>query len=211
MIGSFYHERDSLLHRLPAGPKLLFVMVLGTMVFLFNDIRVAAAVCGGVVLLYAVARVPVAVAWQQMRFAVPLLVIIFAAQWFIADWRIGAIVVLRFAALILAASLVTLTTRTTAMIDAFERFLKPAARIGVNVRMVSMSLSLALRFIPVVGRVTQQVREAQRARGLENSILAVALPVIVRMLKMSDDIADAIEARSFSSEDVHAEDGQARV
>ena len=61
---------------------------------------------------------------------------------------------------------------------------------------VSLALSLTLRFIPVLAQVVQDVQEAQRARGLERNLVALAAPVIVRTLKMADDVADAIDARS---------------
>ena len=54
-----------------------------------------------------------------------------------------------------------------------------------------------LRFIPVLAQITREVREAQRVRGLENSVTALAIPLFVRTLRMSDDIADAIEARGY--------------
>ena len=45
--------------------------------------------------------------------------------------------------------------------------------------------------------IPDEVREAQRARGLERSLVALTVPIVVRMLKMSDDIAAAIDARSY--------------
>ena len=69
--------------------------------------------------------------------------------------------------------------------------------LGVNPAKVSLALSLALRFIPVLAQITREVREAQRVRGLENSVIALAIPLFVRTLRMSDDIADAIEARGY--------------
>ncbi len=56
---------------------------------------------------------------------------------------------------------------------------------------------MVLRFIPVIATVASEIRDAQRARGLDRSILAMIVPLIIRTLKMADDVADAIEARSF--------------
>jgi biotin transport system permease protein len=75
-------------------------------------------------------------------------------------------------------------------------FLRP---IGVNPDKVSLAISLALRFIPVLGRITMDVREAQKARGLERSVIAVALPVAIRAIKMADEISDAIDSRGYRS------------
>ncbi len=69
--------------------------------------------------------------------------------------------------------------------------------IGVNPDKVSLAISLALRFIPVLGRITTEVREAQKARGLERSVIAVAMPLAIRAIKMADDISDAIDSRGY--------------
>ncbi len=196
MIYSTYVDGNSPLHSLPATVKLFSIAVLGTGVFVCGDLSILAGVLFGILLLYMLARISLATMVRQIKFSVPLLVVIFAVQWFVADWQIGLLIILRFAILIMAGSLVTLTTQTSDMVEALEWLLRPLRHLGVNVAKISLCLSLTIRFIPVMARVTQQVREAQRARGLECSIVAVAMPVIVRLLRMSDEIAEAIEARS---------------
>ena len=49
----------------------------------------------------------------------------------------------------------------------------------------------------MLAQITQEVREAQKARGLERSVIAVAMPVAIRTIKMADDISDAIESRGY--------------
>ncbi len=99
--------------------------------------------------------------------------------------------------MLLLAGLVTLTTRSSDMIAAVERGLAILRPIGVNPAKIGLAFSLALRFIPVLAKATQEVREAQKTRGLERSILATAIPVAVRTLKMGDEIAQAIDARGW--------------
>ena len=196
MLESLYLDRDTWVHRLPAGLKLACVVLLGTVVFIIDDFALVGVALALVVLLFVAAQVPAYVAWTQCRVAVPVLMIIFAAQLWLADWQFAVMVVARFALLISAASLVSLTTRTSAMIDALEAFLSPLGKLGVDVGKISLTLAMAIRFIPEVIRITRDVREAQRVRGLETSLFAVAMPVIIRLLRTADDVADAIEARS---------------
>ena len=61
---------------------------------------------------------------------------------------------------------------------------------------VGLAISLAIRFIPAVAAIVEEVREAQRARGQDRSMIALAVPVIIRLLKMADEIAEAIDASS---------------
>ena len=172
-------------------------MTLGTLLFLISDLSLSIIALFVTLLLYYVARISTAIVWAQLRPAIWIIVIIFFVQVFIANLTSGLIVVIRLSALLLLASLVTLTTRASDMIDALERGLSWLRFVGVNPAKVSLALSLALRFIPVLATITVEVREAQRARGLDKSIIAVAIPVVVRTLKMADNIASAIEARSY--------------
>lgn len=195
-LGTYVHG-TSLLHRAPAGGKVLALLVCGTLILLITDLPVVVGVLLAILVLYAVGRIPVKTLIAQIRPALWVFVILFAFQAYTQDVVFAAAMVLRFAALLLLASLVTLTTPSSAMIDTLERHLRWLKWVGVNPGKVSLGFSLALRFIPVVAQVTRDVREAQRARGLEWSVLAVALPVIIRTLKMSDDIASAIDARGY--------------
>jgi biotin transport system permease protein len=87
------------------------------------------------------------------------------------------------------------------MVAALERALRPLSRFGIDPDKISLVISLALRFIPVLGEQVTQIREAQRARGLDRNILALAVPLLVHCLSMADAVADAIEARGGTGDD----------
>ncbi len=192
-----YSPGTSVLHRMTPAPKML-VMMIGATVLFINQSLILTAVALFVVLgLFLLARLTLKQAWAQVRPLLWIFAMFFALQWWFSGIELAAYVVLRLAALILLASLVTLTTRSSDMIDTMTsglRFLKP---FGVNPAKVGLAISLALRFIPVLAQITQDVREAQKARGLERSVIAVAMPVAIRTIKMADDISDAIESRGY--------------
>ncbi|HEV7368165.1 energy-coupling factor transporter transmembrane protein EcfT [Arenibaculum sp.] len=194
-LGLYFHA-DTPIHRLPPGVKVASLVVVGTAMFALSDWRLLLGCLAAVLALYALARIPWRQAASQARPALWLLLAIFVVQVLVDGWAAGFVAILRFAILIQLAALVTMTTRASAMIEAIEAGLRPLAVLGIDPGKVSLALSLALRFIPVVSAVTREVREAQEARGLNRSIVALAVPVIVRTLKMADDVADAIEARS---------------
>lgn len=196
MIAGLYRPGSSPIHRLRASVKLVALLGLGTVLFAFGELWLAATALIMVLAGYALARMPAHAAFAQIRPVLWVLAILFAAQLWLVDLNAALLLVLRFAALILAASLVTLTTRTADLVAVIERALSPLARFGLDVGKVSLAISLAIRFIPAVGAIVEEVREAQHARGRDRSIVALAVPVIVRLLKMADEIAEAIDARS---------------
>lgn len=197
MMLGLYVPRLSPLHRLGAGSKLLALLLGGGLVFALHDWRGLLPLLLLVLALYRVAQLPGTVVWAQLRPALGLLLFFFVLQALTAGGQAALVTVLRFGVMLLLAALLTLTTRVSDLLAALQRAIQPLSRFGVNPEKVSLAVSLALRFIPVVIQTVQDVREAQRARGIEKNMVALAVPVIVRTLKMADDVADAIEARSF--------------
>lgn len=194
-VVGLYVPGSSVLHRAPAGLKLS-VLAVAAVVVLWSPI--ALAVSGGVVAAgFVVAHVPGRMVWAQVApvlwFAVPLL----AFQWLLAGpWR-AVVVVGQLVVLVSLAALVTLTTRVLAMVSAFEWVLSPLERIGVRPERVGLVLALTVRCVPLVAQAYQQAREAQRARGLEWSTVALVVPLVVHLLKKADAIGEALAARGL--------------
>jgi len=136
-----------------------------------------------------------------------LLAALFIVQYFSVNFESAALIVIRLSSLLLLATLVTLTTPFSKMMACFEKLFSFMRVFGVNPAKISLGLSLTLRFIAVFSDISQEVREAQKARGLENSVFAVIMPVLIRSLKVQADVAAAIEARCFD-EDVNNKNGK---
>ncbi len=197
MTVSEYLPGHSFIHRAPPGLKLLTLAVLATLLFVYPNLIFAAVTLAAIVVLYPLAGINARTMLAQVKPIFAILLLLFVVQLVMVNWQSALLVVVRLSALMLIASLITLTTRSSDMIEALEKRLTWLYFIGVNPAKISLALSLALRFIPVLAAIAQEVREAQKARGLNNSVIAVAIPVIVRTLKMADSIAAALEARAY--------------
>lgn len=193
-----YRPGNSPVHRMAPAAKMLALAICGTLIFMIGTPPVVLAFAGGMLVLYRLSGLSVSCALMQIRPAAWILAVLFIVQLAMNGPATALLVVARFAALLMLAGLVTLTTRSSDMIEEMERALRVLRFAGVNAAKVSLALSLALRFIPVLARITEDVREAQKVRGLERSVVAVAIPVVVRTLRMADALSDAIEARSYN-------------
>jgi biotin transport system permease protein len=195
---SLYRPGHSWLHRAAAGPKLLIVMALALAFslspanpwLLGGEVAVVAA--GYLVAGLGVREIGVQV--YRLRW---LMVFVLLGQVFFLPGLTVAANIVRVVAVILLANLVTLTTRTEALIDAIERALSPLRRLRVNPSRVALMLSLTITTIPVIAGFAAQIREAQRARGVPVSPLTFAVPLLIMALKHSDDLADALTARGI--------------
>lgn len=191
-----YQPGQSLLHRLPAGAKLLVLVVAAVAtVWLDRPWQVGLALLV-VLLLYAVARVPARLLATQVKPLFWLAVVLGVFQLVVSGWRTAVVVVGTLVALVLLAALITLTTRTTDLIDTVVRLCSPLRLLlRVDPERIGLLLALGVRSVPVVIGLAQEVREAQLARGLAASPTAFAVPLVVRALRHADALGEALVAR----------------
>lgn len=202
MLGLYLH-RESVIHRLPAGAKLGGLLLVTVIALALPGAwgALAAGAVGAVVLVAA--GLPAGRVLTELRAPVVMLTLLFGVQALLAGggWEETAVAVARFAALILLATLVTLTTRVMDMVELFERLFGLLRPVGVNPAKVALMLALTIRFIPLLGEQVREVRMAQRARGVERNIAALFVPLLVKILTMADDLTAALEARGYDPAD----------
>lgn len=190
-----YLPGTSVVHRVPAGAKLSVMVAAGVGSIFLDSVRLVSVALVLVLAGYLVAGISWGIAVRQVR---PLLwVAVFVAGFHVLvnGWERAFEVVGVIAMLVLLAGLITLTTRTTAMVDAVVRVCGPLRWVGIDPERVGLLLALAIRSVPVVVGLAEEVRDAQRARGLTASPRAFAVPLIVRSLRHADALGDALVAR----------------
>ena len=197
MIG-LYHPGTSLLHRTPAGVKVLVFAALTLAIVLR---------AGGIWTLPAAGCLTAALYLLAGLGIRPLLGQLCAARWIVLVMLVTQVIFLpvlvaltntgRVLIVIVLAALITLTTRIPALLDATERALAPFRRFGVNPAAIGLLLALTITAIPVIGGFATDIREAQRARGVPVRLQTFVVPLLVMSLKHSDELADALNARGI--------------
>ncbi|MBN0971393.1 energy-coupling factor transporter transmembrane protein EcfT [Gordonia sp. JH63] len=193
-----YRPGNTLLHRLPAGVKFVamgvVILVLSLTVRSLTALGIATA---GVAVVYALAGIGPREAWRQLRPLMWLLLFIFAFQVVFTDWRRAVIVCGVLALSVALAAAVSLTTRTTDMLDTIVRALGPLRRLGVRVDLIALALALTIRAIPLMVEVVREVDEARKARGLRPGPRILVAPVVLAALRTADGFADTLTARGL--------------
>lgn len=199
MIGLF-KPGNSWLHRLTPGWKFLGLLVLTTGLSLTPSLL---GLLGWLVLtwgLYLSASLGWRPAWTAFLSLSPFFVLIIAVQWLTLNWQAGVWLALIMYIAVLLAGLLTLTTRVSAMLELFERCLRPLSRLGVDTWKVSLVLALTIRSIPTVSRAVGISKDAWKARGLGRPGYRIVTPVLVRLIRDSEAIGDAIAARGLETD-----------
>ncbi|MGW0178539.1 energy-coupling factor transporter transmembrane component T family protein [Nocardia sp. NPDC003345] len=200
MIG-LYLARNSPVHRIPAGVKLVLLLVGIVAATLFvrspAQLGVVAVVVAG---LFALARIPWRTAVAQLRPVLWMLALIAVFQVLTTSPARAIVVCGLLLVSVALAALVTLTTRVTDLLDAVTRALGPLRRIGVNPERVGLLLTLAIRCVPLLAEIVREVADARRARGVQWSVTALVTPVLVRSLRTADAMGEALVARGVDDE-----------
>ncbi len=129
---------------------------------------------------------------------------------------LAAMMAVRLVYLIIGSSIMTLTTTPNDLTDGLEKALGPLKKIKVPVHEISMMMSIALRFIPILMEETDKIMKAQMARGADfesgniikraKSLVPILVPLFISAFRRADDLAMAMEARCY-----HGGDGRTKM
>ncbi|RFA18152.1 energy-coupling factor transporter transmembrane component T family protein [Subtercola boreus] len=196
---TLYRPGTGWLHRAPAGPKALALLVIVLAVSLMPSTWLAAAVGAGVaVACYLVPRIGLAELGRQIVAVRWIIVVTFGFQVIFLPLESATANTVRVVAAIVIAALLVLTTRVGDLLDAFELGLGGFRRFGLDPARVALVLAVAITTVPVLARIAVGVRESQRARGARAGIRSFVIPFLVVSLKHADDLGDALTARGVA-------------
>lgn len=218
-----YIPGDSCVHRIDARIKLTlgiaFIVAL-LCGHTFASLGIAAAF---VFLMYVLARIP---AGKALRSLAPLMVIVLIVvvlnlftqqggetlvQLGIFRISMGGVQAagfmgVRLTVMMLGMSLITLTTPTIELSEAFEKMLAPFARFGLPAHELGMIMSIALRFMPQFATELATVYHAQVSRGarLSNSpvhgvrmVSSLMIPLFASVFRHAETLSFAMDARCY--------------
>jgi len=219
-----YIPRESIIHRLDPRVKIGSALVLSILV-LKGEILTALTTSAFLVALIPISRLTLRHMARALRPMLFFFVLIFLLHLLFTDgtpippfpsWRVtvtyeglfrGAITTWQFILLILSASILTMTTSPTELVNGIERLLRPLKVFRIPSHDIAIMISIALRFVPTLLEEIDRIKEAQMARGAEfktgpfirrvKSAVSLLVPLVLCSLRRADELATAMEARGY--------------
>jgi len=219
-----YFPGESPVHRFDPRAKVLFVFAFMFFIFFASHAWTHALYHLFVFFALWMARIPFRLFWQATK---PVFWIILISslvhlwmtkggdvwvrtelfEWHEAGVKQAIFTASRLYLLMAGASLLTFTTSPLDLTDAFERLLKPFARVGVPAHELALMMSIALRFIPTLWEEALKIQKAQMARGVDfesgsllkrmRNYVPILIPLFLSAFRRADDLALAMEARGY--------------
>ncbi|WP_026527225.1 energy-coupling factor transporter transmembrane component T family protein [Butyrivibrio sp. VCD2006] len=218
-----YYQTDSYVHRL--DPRVKIVATLVYIVSLFVVDNFIGYLIAALILAVAIMRsnVPVKFIFKGMKAIYFLLAITMVFNLFLTPgeplitfWKlkitkeglkIAIMMGVRLVFLITGSSIMTLTTTPNQLTDGLESLMNPLKALHVPVHEISMMMSIALRFIPILMEETDKIMKAQMARGADfesgsliqraKSLIPLLVPLFISAFRRAGDLAMAMEARCY--------------
>lgn len=221
-IGQYY-PADSVIHRLDPRVKLFGTILFIVTVFFIKDISgllLATIALGGVIHL---SKVPVKYIFKGLRAIFVLLLFTVALNVFLTPGevifqigllriteegvKLAAQMAVRLVYLIIGSTIMTLTTTPNNLTDGLEKALSPLNIVHFPVHELAMTMSIALRFIPILTDETDKIMKAQQARCADfeegnliqkiKSLIPILVPLFISAVRRANDLAMAMEARCY--------------
>lgn len=221
-IGQYY-ARESVIHRLDPRLKIVATMVFIISMFCFHRF-VGLALCTiWLIGVIWISKIPFKFMVKGLKPLAMILLFTMTVHILFTDGTrlvsIGMITISyegiheaiymasRLCLLFFGASLMTFTTTPNHLTDGLERLFHPLNKVKVPVHEISMMMSIALRFIPILLEETDRIMKAQMARGADfetgglikraKALIPILIPLFVSAFRRANDLAFAMEARCY--------------
>lgn len=194
-MGSLYSEHHTWLHSVPAGLKLALFAVLGTLQFWLADaslLSYGAATCTVLLVSLGCAIGPARKLLLSLLLA---LVLLLAFHSYMQQPLMGWVSCMRLWSASLLGIALTLTTRSSALLEVLACVLSPLQRIGIRTERLAFQLAMMLRFTEHFFVVWKRLDDAHRARTGQPGGLRLVAPLIIQMLLAARRVADTLEVR----------------
>ena len=218
-----YIPLDSAMHRLDPRGKIFFVALGIVTLFLVQSWLSFALLGGFFVLLIFLAHLPFQYVFKSLRPLWVLLALTLCLHVFFTPddalvlfgfLRVslgglfkGLFIVARLVLLVVATTLLTLTTSPIELTDGIEGLLSPLKRWGFPAHELAMMMTIALRFIPTLLEEADRIMKAQMARGVDfesggfmkriRGLVPLLVPLFVSAFRRAEDLAVAMESRCY--------------
>jgi len=193
-----YRPGTTWLHRLPASAKLLGLLIASIVV-----VAASGPISGAAALLVAIGLAAWSGAGLRLLFrSVRMLVVLAAVLTAYTTWQRGweraVEVSTDLLALVLLATVMTVTTPIDEVLDTITRALGPLRRFGLDPERVALAFALMIRAIPTTLDLARQTGDAARARGLERDPRARLVPLAIRSVAHARLTGEALDARGIA-------------
>lgn len=230
-----YSPYNSFIHKLDPRVKLFLSLCFVVVIFLPFNLWITKLIFSGIYLLISfivllIAKIKIRDFLSDLKGMWIMMVFLLVAYIFIPNtmdsivqspvafsignytvyWGVicqAGYIILRLIIMLVVMMILTSSTSPMELTYGFEFYMTPLKIFHFPVHEVSMTLSIALRFIPTLLEETNRIMKAQASRGVDfnhgglikkfKAVISLIIPLFVSSIERSEELANAMEARGY--------------
>lgn len=228
-IGRYVHG-DSIIHRLDARLKLFANISFIVLLFMANNFILQGLLTLPLMVAFIIATKKPGKLLKMLIFPLWIGVCLFIINCFFInkssasdlDWvningvfKINYVIIattanimIRVYSIILAMTLLTLTTPPILLTKALDWYFTPLKLLKIPTHIFIIIISIALRFIPTLVDESQRILKAQASRGVDfkngslrmkiKASIVLIIPLFVSAFSKAEDLSNAMETRGYN-------------
>ena len=219
-----YFPGDSPVHRMDARMKIVLTFLMVVAVFLCKNFWSLGLAIVFMILAVGLSKIPPKTILKSIKPLVVIILITGVINLFYGEGEplvslgklkitmdgimTAVFMAVRIIELVIVGSLLTYTTSPTELTDALERLLKPLKVFKIDVHVIAMTMTIALRFIPTLIEEIDKIMAAQKSRGADmesgglirraKGLVPILIPLFISSFRRANELADAMECRCYN-------------
>ena len=222
-----YFPGNSPVHRMDARMKIVLTFLMVVAVFLCKNFWSLGLAIFFMILAVGLSKIPPKTILKSIKPLVVIILITGVINLFYGEGEplvslgklkitmdgimTAVFMAVRIIELVIVGSLLTYTTSPTELTDALERLLKPLKVFKIDVHVIAMTMTIALRFIPTLIEEIDKIMAAQKSRGADmesgglirraKGLVPILIPLFISSFRRANELADAMECRCYRGGD----------
>ncbi len=209
-----YYNTKSIIHTMHPLAKLICLILFTVATFLINDIMPLTILLSISIIILMLSNVPWHYYFKQLWLMKILIIFIIIINLIIrVPINNSLYMIFKIILIVIYSSIYIFTTTPKETTYALQTFLSPLKIFKINSNRIAFTISLALRFIPIIFEQGNKILKAQASRGIDfnNSklkdkflaIKSMLLPMFILSFKKADEISELMELRLYDANDNH--------
>lgn len=203
-----YYNSKSDIHNMNPLYKVICILITTVMILLIKELELLLIMLMFEGCMMILSNVPLRLYFKSIKYVISIIIFIFVINLIFNISTINSInSSLKLILFILNSGVLIYTTKSSDLLYGLEMLFSPLKIFNVPVNSLSLSISLAIRFIPIIFEQANKVLKSQISRGLNSNgtirekcdkLISILFPIFMLSFKRSDSIADALDLRLYN-------------
>lgn len=203
-----YYRASSDIHSLNSLAKIICLLLLIVSLILIDNLNIIAIIFVFELLIYLVSNIPIKIILKNILSIKYLIIFILLINTITGVHILVTLgLLLKIVGITFATSIFVLTTTTKKILDGLNQLLYPFSKLGIKTHVISLIISLAIRFIPITLEEANRIIKSLKARGLSDDssisskfvgLKSLITPLYLSTFRKADNLADMMELRLYN-------------